>query len=171
MCSFAHSLARFFRARQLSKMETFISNLSSFSYIHRYINILREMADILCALFDLLCNTSTRWYQLLSAGKTNKSFSVFLIQILFVLNHYSSYNRRCLWWSFDNQSTSFTISQCWSILSQWFIEQYRFGFVSIGLVALSICSSSYWNGIYCIGKWIRKQFKWTGTGFTSCQCW
>ncbi len=90
--SFAHSLARFFRAQQLSKMETFISTLSSFSYIYRHIDILREMADILCALFDFLCNTSTRWYQLLSAGNDNKAFFIlifnstsFVIESLFLI--------------------------------------------------------------------------------------
>jgi len=38
-------------------------------HTHTHIDILREMADTLCALFDLLWFTSTRWYQLLSAGK------------------------------------------------------------------------------------------------------
>ena len=35
----------------------------------RHIDILRETADIPRALFDLFDDTSTRWYQLLSAGK------------------------------------------------------------------------------------------------------
>ncbi len=42
------------------------------SHTYTHINILREIADTLCALFDLLWLTSTRWYQLLSAGNNNK---------------------------------------------------------------------------------------------------
>jgi hypothetical protein len=50
---------------------------------------LREMADTLCALFDLLWFTSTRWYQLLSAGNNNKYLSILthLFEFFFLIIH------------------------------------------------------------------------------------
>jgi hypothetical protein len=41
------------------------------------------MADILCALFDLLWTTSTRWYQLLSAGNTTKHLFIWVFSTFF----------------------------------------------------------------------------------------
>ena len=81
-----------------------------------------------------------------------------------------SSNRRCLWRCFDHQGAFVAVSQHWSVVSQWPAEQHRLGFVSIGLVAVSLFTSSDWSGVRCLGQRIRQQFGWIGTWLTSCQC-
>jgi hypothetical protein len=56
-----------------------------FLHIHTHIDILREMADTLSALFDLLWFTSTRWYQLLSAGNNNKYLLIWVFYLSLVI--------------------------------------------------------------------------------------
>jgi hypothetical protein len=77
----------FSRSRATIQKKGNVHSSSIFFFLHTHIDILRETADILCALFDLLCTTSTRWYQLLSAGNSNKFFFLmnFLIISLFLI--------------------------------------------------------------------------------------
>jgi hypothetical protein len=50
----------FSRSRATIQKKGNVHSSSIFFFLHTHIDILRETADILCALFDLLCTTSTR---------------------------------------------------------------------------------------------------------------
>jgi hypothetical protein len=86
--SLAHSRGFSERDNWVRWKRSFHSNFF-FLHIHTHIDVLREMADTLCALFDLLWFTSTRWYQLLSAGNNNKYLSILthLFEFFFLIIH------------------------------------------------------------------------------------